>query len=102
MVEKVGEGGGVRTHDPRIKSPLLCQLSYAPINFCVPKPTSKIKHVAAPSSNFVQPACQLGYALGGVCIQDTFKGQTDFERNLKFGPTALPTCGQSDFAGWTN
>ncbi len=27
---QVGEGGGDRTHDPRIKSPLLYQLSYAP------------------------------------------------------------------------
>ena len=25
-----GESGGVRTHDPQIKSLLLCQLSYAP------------------------------------------------------------------------
>lgn len=27
-----GEGGGDRTHDPRIKSPLLYQLSYAPMH----------------------------------------------------------------------
>ena len=29
----LGGPGGARTHDPRIKSPMLCQLSYRPIRF---------------------------------------------------------------------
>jgi hypothetical protein len=30
LTSRSGEGGGTRTHDSRIKSPLLYQLSYAP------------------------------------------------------------------------
>ena len=32
-VKHNGEPGGIRTHDTRIKSPMLCQLSYRPILF---------------------------------------------------------------------
>ncbi len=32
-VKQNGEPGEIRTHDTRIKSPMLCQLSYRPILF---------------------------------------------------------------------